>query len=42
MEKAFIGVNFPNLLSVAIMVGVVFALYCGLRKYAFPTSNVEQ
>lgn len=34
MERAYIGVNFPNLMSIAIMVGVIFGLYCGIRKYA--------
>lgn len=34
MERAYIGVNFPNLMSIAIMVGVIYGLYWGLRKYA--------
>lgn len=34
MERAYIGVNFPNLMSVAIMTGVIAALYCGIRKFA--------
>lgn len=34
MERNYIGVNFPNLMSIAIMVGVIAALYCGIRKFA--------
>lgn len=43
MERNYIGVNFPNLMSVAIMTGVIAALYCGIRKYvvkkAEPAAN---
>lgn len=34
MDRAYIGVNFPNLMSIAIMVGVIFGLYLGIRKFA--------
>jgi len=33
MERAYIGVNFPNLMSIAIMVGVIYGLFLGFRKY---------
>jgi hypothetical protein len=33
MEKAYIGVNFPNLVSIALMVGVIYGLYWGIKKY---------
>ena len=33
MERAYIGVNFANLMSIAIMVGVIYGLYWGIRKY---------
>lgn len=33
MDKAYIGVNFPNLVSIGIMVGVIFALYLGFRTF---------
>jgi hypothetical protein len=34
MDRAYIGVNFPNLMSITIMVGVIFGLYWGIRKFA--------
>jgi hypothetical protein len=34
MDKNYIGVNFPNLISVTIMVGVIVALFFGIRKFA--------
>jgi len=34
MEKHYIGVNFPNLLSIAIMLGVIVGLFFGVRKFA--------
>lgn len=33
MDRAYIGVNFPNLVSVAIMTGVIYGLYWGFRKW---------
>lgn len=36
MEKNFIGVSLPSLVSIAIMVGVIYGLYWGVRKF---TSN---
>lgn len=32
MERSYIGVNFPNLVSIALMVGVIAALFFGIRK----------
>ena len=33
MERVYVGVNFPNLVSIAVMVGVIAALYLGLRTF---------
>ena len=33
MERTYIAVNFPNLISVAIMTGILIALYFGVRKF---------
>ncbi len=33
MERHYIGVNFPNLISVAIMTGVIVAIFCAVRKF---------
>lgn len=34
MDRAYIGVNFPNLVSVTIMVAVIVALYMGVKRFA--------
>jgi len=37
MDKTYIGVNLPNLVSVAIMVGVIATVYCGIRRLGKPS-----
>lgn len=34
MEKNYISVSFPNLIAVAIMLGVIVGLFFGVRKIA--------
>ena len=40
-ERAYIGVNFPNLVSIAIMVSVIAGLYVGFRTFKLPRKTGE-
>lgn len=33
MERAYINVNVPNIISVGIIAAVLYVAYIGLRKY---------
>ncbi len=41
MDKNFIGVSLPSLMSIAIMVGVIYGLYWGVRKFARSQAEVS-
>ncbi len=34
MERNYISVSFPNLIAIAIMLGVIVGLFFGVRKIA--------